>query len=234
MSALGSLSPLAYPLGGGTSHVEDIYRALRSAPGTSVGPEDGLDDLWRQSRAVGIGSAHLALDKAAYQALPDGTTDHLAAYERGLGLASSSAQTEQDRRLRVAAAWTSQIASTSRGIERDLQDISANYSLRATDHDLTDTTHHGRSFPAFGLEATYGVSAYPNYGTSFVVTVVYAVPAGVFAIPDAELDDGERLLNSALPAHVDYVVSQEGTSGAGFYADGGPDGTSVADLTAIY
>jgi hypothetical protein len=48
------------------------------------------------------------------------------------------------------------------------------------------------------------------------------------------LDDGERLLNSALPAHVDYVVSQEGTSGAGFYADGGPDGTSVADLTAIY
>jgi hypothetical protein len=207
---------------------------MRSAVGTSASPKDGLDDLWRQSRAVGKASSQLSVDRAAFQALPIAATDHLAAYERILALASSSGRNEQERRDRVVAAWTSQIVSTPRGIEVDLEAISANFSLVATDHDQADGFQHGRTYPERGSEATRGTTQYPNFSTDFVVQVAYAVPSGVAAMPANELDDAERLLNSSLPGWVDYVVSQEGVSGAGFYADGGPDGTSVADFTAIY
>lgn len=234
MPAIGSFTPLASALGSGASHAEAIYIALRSAVGTSASPVDGLDDLWRQARAIGKASSQLSVDRAAYQALPDGATDHLAAYERLLGLASSSAQTEQDRRARCVAAWTRQITSTSRGVELDLQAISENFSLVATDHDQTDTVHQGRTFPPRGLEAALGTTEYPNFSTEFVVQVLYDVPTGARAIPPTELDDAETTLNSVLPAWVDFVISQEGPSGSGFYADGGPDGTSVADYTAIY
>jgi hypothetical protein len=235
MSHLGSLSPLASPLGSGTSHYEDVYRALRSAVGTSASKDDeNLDDLWRRARAVGLGAGHLSLDRAAWQALPIGCTDHLDAYERLLGLSSSTATTEQDRRERVVAAWIRDILATSRGIEVDLQTIDENFSVVTTDHDQTDTVHHGRIMPAAGSEATYGTTEYPNYSTAFVVQVAYAVPSGSTVIPTQVLADAKALLNNNLPAWVDFVISQEGTSGAGFYADGGPDGTSVADLTAIY
>lgn len=234
MSALGSFSPLAVALGSGTSHIEDIYRAMRASVGTSASPVDGLDDLWRQARAVGIGAGQLALDRAAFQALPEAATDHLPVYERNLALASSPGQTEQDRRVRVTAAWTSQITSTARGVELDLQSVSANFSLVATDHDQTDSFQHGRIYPERGAEVTRGTTQYPNYSTEFRVTAAYSVPAGETGIPGDELTDTRRVLNNVLSAWVDFVISQEGASGAGFYADGGPDGTSVADLTAIY
>jgi len=232
---IGSLGPLASPLGSGSPHYEDVYRALRSAVGTSASKDDeNLDDLWRRARAVGIAAGHLSLDRAAWQALPIGATDHLDAYERLLGLSSSTAQTEQDRRERVVAAWIRDILATSRGIEVDLQTIDANFSLVTTDHDQTDTVHMGRTLAVDGNEATFGSTKYPNYSTAFVVGALYEVPAGSTAIPPLVLTDAKSLLNNNLPAWVDFVISQEGTSGAGFYADGGPDGTSVADLTAIY
>jgi hypothetical protein len=234
MSALGSLSPLSVALGSGTSHVEDVYRTLRAAVGTSASPVDGLDDLWRQARAVGIASGQLALDRAAFQALPEAATDHLAAYERNLAIAFTPGRTEQERRERVTAAWVREIVSTPRGIELSLQNISANYSLVPTDHDQTDSFQHGRAYPARGEEATRGTTNYPNYSTAFRVNAAYSVPVGETVIPAAHLTDGRQLLNDSLPAWVDFVISQEGDSGAGFYADGGPDGTSVADLTAIY
>ena len=235
MANLGSLSPLATPLGSGTSHYEDVYRALRSAVGTSASRDDeNLDDLWRRARAIGIGAGHLSLERAAWQALPIGCTDHLAAYERLLGLSSSSDTTEQDRRDAVVREWTRTILSTSRGIELELQDIDPLFSLAVTDHDQTDTVHLGRIMPPEGQEVSYGTTQYPNYSTAFVIGVVYAVPSSLVVIPSAVLDEAERMLNNHLPAWVDYVISQEGVSGADFYADGGPDGTSVADLTAIY
>lgn len=241
MSHIGSLSPLSSPLGSGTSHYEDVYRALRSAMGTSVtrpaqsGPlDDSLDDLWRQARAVGKAASHLALDRAAFQALPDATTDHLDAYERNLCLAFISAENEQQRRERVTAVWVGQINSTARGVELDLEAISENFSLVATDHDQTDSFQHGRTYPPRGLEATRGTTQYPNYSTAFRINVAYALPSGITAVPGTELRDAQRLLNSSCPAWVDFVISQEGSGGAHFYADGGPDGTSVADFTAIY
>lgn len=234
MSKIGSLSPLAAPLGSGTSHAEDVYTALRSAVGTGASPADGLDDLWRQSRAIGKAASQQSVDRAAFQSLPSAATDHLAVYERILGLASSHAEDEEQRRQRVTAAWTKQIDASPRGVEADLQDIDANFTVFALDHDKTDSGLHGRVYPPRGTESTRGVTQYPNFSTEFVVTAVYAVPVGLTEIPDTVLDDAERLLNSTLPAWVDFVISQEGASGAGFYADGGPDGTSVADLTAIY
>lgn len=234
LSGLGGLSPLSMPLGSGTSHTEDVYRAMRAAVGTSASPADGLDDLWRQSRAIGKAASQQSIDRAAFQALPEAATDHLGAYERGLALAFTAATNEQERRERITAAWTSQIVSTSRGVEIDLQAVSENYSVIALDSDLSDTVHHGRIYPPRGSESSKGTTQYPNWSSSFVVSVVYSLPAGEVAIPLDELDDGERALNNALPSWVDFVISQEGPSGAGFYADGGPDGTSVADLTAIY
>lgn len=232
---LGSLSPLATPLGSGTSHYEDVYRAMRSAVGTSASKDDeNLDDLWRRARAVVIAAGHLSLDRAAWQALPVGCTDHLAPYERLLGLSFSSATTEQERRDAVVRAWTRTIRSTGRALELDLQDIATELSLVPVDHDLTDTVHLGRIMPPVGDEAIEGTTQYPNYSTEFTVTVAYAVPAGETSIPITRRLAAETLLNESLPAWVDYVLSQEGASGADFYADGGPDGTSVADLTAIH
>lgn len=231
---LGSLSPLAAPIGSGASHYEDVYRALRSAVGSGVSPENGLDDIWRQARAVAIAAGHLALDRAALQALPVSATDHLDAHERLLGLSSSAATTEQDRRDRVVRAWTRTIRSTARGLELDLQAIAAAFSLFAPDRDKADTVQFGRIMPPEGTEATFGTTQYPNYSTSYAITILYAVPAGDTGIPGAVLDESRDLLNDTIPGWVDFVLSQEGGSGAGFYADGGPDGTSVADLTAIY
>lgn len=234
MSSLGSLSPLSVAIGSGTSHVEDIYRTLRAAMGTSVSPVDGLDDLWRQARAVGIGAGQLALDRAAFQALPEAATDHLPVYERNLAIAFTPGRTEQERRERVTAAWVRRILSTARGVELSLKDISANFALVSTDHDQTDSFQHGRAYPTRGEEATRGTTNYPNYSTAFRVNAAYAVPSGETVIPATQLTEARQLLNDSLPAWVDFVISQEGDSGAGFYADGGPDGTSVADLTAIY
>jgi hypothetical protein len=234
MSANGTFSPLGSSLGSGTSHAENVYVAMRSAVGTSASPVGGLDDLWRQARAIGKASSQLSVDRAAYQAIPVGATDHIPPYERLLALATSSWQTEEDRRQRIVAAWTRTITSTSRGIEIDLQEISPLFSLVPTDHDQTDTVHQGRTYPPRGLEASYGTTQYPNFSTAFVTQVKYDVPSGATEIPADELADAETLLDASLPAWVDFVISQEGPSGAGFYADGGPDGTSVADYTAIY
>ena len=104
---LGWTNALPLELGGGPTDAERIYEALRRAMGRGgVGPEGGLEDLWRQCKARVIADAGVGLEAAAMQAFPDRATALLETWEELLRLAPAPAATETERRAAAAAALT--------------------------------------------------------------------------------------------------------------------------------
>lgn len=233
MAALGFLSPFSLPLGGGTSHIEDVYTVLRSAAGTAVGPAHGLEDTWRQCKANGIGLSQEALDRAAFQALPQSTTDHLEVYERILALTPAAGDDEQTRREAVSVAWSNALDTTLRGIEIALQDIDSAFSLLGYDSDTSETTVLGRWFPSPGDEISRGTSNYPNHSTDYWILASYALPGNAVLIDVAVRSAAARLLSATIPAWCLWQITQTGSTGGGFYCDGGADGTSALDITGL-
>lgn len=232
MEALGFLTPFAFPLGGGTSHTEDVWRALRSAVGTAAGPIDGLEDTWRQCKAIGIAAAHEGIERAAYQALPQSTTDHLEPYERMLALVPATTDTEQDRRTAVSLTWTNSLDGSMRGIELSLQDVSENFALLPYDDDLSENVIHGKWLPPIGNDAV-GHTQFPNYSTDYLIRANYTLTGGALVIPVVYRAQAVRVLNDIVPAWCNWQITQEGADGEGFYLDGGSDGASVLDHTRL-
>lgn len=235
---IGWTNPYAFEIGGGSSDVELIWQALRDVVGKGgAGEIDTIEDLWRQAKARVIAFSSASMERAALQVFPDRATDWLPYYEALLGIVPGATQTEDERREVAARRFARQLFADVQRLEAYLQEIEPACVVLSIDHDKTDVGQHGRAFAARPYDGSYGSTAqatlFPNYSTEFVVTVRVTLASGVTTIPMQKQLDLARALGELLPAWVDFQVTQVGPSGAGFYADGGADGTSRADLTAV-
>lgn len=229
MSGLGWSNPLPLSIGGGTSKTEDVYSALRSAIGVGgAGPVDSLEDLWRQCKAQTIASVVVDSERAVLQAFPHVATDAIPSYERILGLDSADEDSDEVRRRAIVAAWTLELMVIASGIQDSLQAIDPRFSVTEVPYAATLVTHLGRMF--FSADEPGNAIGYPNYSDDFVLHVVW--DPSVDAAPSVDvMDAAEHLLNTVLPAWVDFSIVSE--SSGGFCCDGGPDGTSLLDLKAL-
>jgi hypothetical protein len=220
-------------LGGQTSHIENIYAALRSAVGKggSAQDENGLEASWRAAKAQAIAASVDAYERAVLQALPAHATEHIPVYERLLGIAPGADQNDEDRRLAVVAAWVARVLSTWGDLREAVQAISTKLDLEDTDYDLAVVALLGRMFPEYGDEAT-GVPAFPNYSSEFVVRVTYLLDTGETAIPSLVRIAVQELMNSSLPAWVDFVMLHKHDPFVGLICDGASVG-SVLDFTPL-
>jgi hypothetical protein len=221
-------------LGGGTTHIEDVYNALRNAVGRggSADSETGLEAAWRAAKSQAIAASCDAYERAVWQALPAHATEHVPVYERVLGIAPPSDANEEDRRLAVVAAWTARVLATTTGLQQSLQVISPKLGIEEQAHDLSTVTQLGRMFPSYGDESAHGVPAYPNYSTEFVIRVTYTLDAGETRIPEAVQVGARRYLNTALPAWCDWELVHKSDPEQGLICDG-EDVGSVLDVTPM-
>lgn len=234
MGGFGWHNPFPFELGGGETDAELAWRALRSAVGGG-GPVDGLEDVWRQIKAVAIAASGASVERAFLQFVPGRQTDALEAWENVLGLARAATLVE--RQAAVASAITLGMAADHATIDRDLKRIDGAFALDVTQWAQAITTIPGKLLAPRVGTPPYGSGAsalrrgalLPNYATSFVLHVEYALPFGSITPPAQILEDATRYLNSVLPAWEDYEIH----TGVGFYLDGGVDGTSLLDLTAF-
>ncbi len=235
MSGLGWENELPLDLGGGTTRTEDVYAALRSAVGQGgAGPVDSLEDLWRQSKAQVIAGAVESTERAILQAFPNIATDHIAVYERALAITPPEGATDEERRAVIVVDWTRGLDSRMLTIDDDLQAISPKFRLEELGYDLSSYTLFGRMFPADGDEVAEGIPQYPNYSSEFVIRIVYDFAFGETFLSLETRLLAARLVNSVLPAWVDWVMyTTSEITPAGLYCEGGLDGTSVLDFTQL-
>lgn len=233
MADLGWANSLPLELGGQSSHIANVYAALRSAVGKggTGSDENGLEATWRAAKAEAIAASTDAYERAVLQALPSHATEHVPVYERVLGIAPGSDQNEEDRRAQVEAAWVGQIGATMTDIETALQAISMQFALEELPEDDSIAAMFGRMFPAYGSESE-GVPQYPNYSSDFVVRAIYTLASGELSIPVAVRLAAKRLLNSSLPAWVDWAIYQDTSPATGLICDGESVG-SVLDFTPL-
>lgn len=228
MGGWGARNPWPIRWGGGQTDFERLWRSLRSALGKGgAGPEDGLEDSWRQAKALGMSMAFSAAERAAVQASPGYATDHVPVYEDLLALPTEA--TDVERRASIEAAWTAELSAVIPGLGATLAAIDSGITIVAVEESWSTYFQQGRTLEPFTGTPTYGSlngSAWPNYATAFVLLVRWTgAPNGV---PDPETRlVVERVLRDVLPSWCDYTI----TNGAGFYCDGYND--SYLDLTAL-
>lgn len=233
MADLGWANAFPLELGGQTSHIENVYNALRSAVGRggTGSDENGLEAAWRAAKATAIAASLDAYERAAFQALPEHATEHVPVYERVLGIAPGSEQNEEDRRLAVVAAWIARVLATVGDVRRSLQVISPQFNVEELSYDTAVVAMLGKMFPNYGDEAL-GVPQYPNYSSEFVLRVTYTLAAGETTIPGDIRAAAKRFLNTALPSWIDWQIFQVTSPAVGLICDGASVG-SVLDYTPM-
>lgn len=217
---LGALCPLPFQVGGGPTLPEKVYRELREGLGEGgAGPEDGLEDSWRQAKALGIAKALSVVERAAMQAFPDRGIEHLPVYEAILGIATEDHLVA--RTSAVVDAYTLQLDATIPGLKQSLQAIDPIIEIDTISPDKSVVTRHGKPFDDDPDDTSY----WPAYSQHFFLHVRWPVPGGV---PDADKKRRvARVLSRALPSWVDWTIYNQ----AGFYCDGYLD--SYLDVTAM-
>ncbi len=239
---LGWTNPLPMALGGGPTDIETIWRALREMVGGEhgPGPENGVEDLFRQQKATAIAGAERAIERAFLQLFPGLATDALPLWE-DLLLASGT-DTEATLRALLVLAWQAPDGLTTPHLVEELTAISSQLTIAIEDVDTTHTTIAAKyqapadNVPPYGLASPVGhISAVlPNYATRDIVRVTYTLASGETGIPSAVSARVEELLGRRLPAWQTWTLVQlDPDDGAGFFLDGGTNGNSVLDLTAF-
>jgi hypothetical protein len=227
MGGIGRQNPLPFQVGGGTTELERIWFELRKQLGEKgPGPVGCLEDRWRFAKACGMAKVTTMGRRALMQFFPRWATDHLEVYESLLRVPQED--TEEGRRLAVAAAFTAQISAVVPEIRSSLQDIDSSIDVIAETESRSVHFKPGKYLKGrLGTDVWYGVnehSAYPTFSSHFVLTVFW--PGGPVLDP-ATLDRVKRYLNDTLPSWFDWRI----VNAVGFYLDGYND--SRLDLTAF-
>lgn len=241
MSGFGWGSPFPCEFGGGPSAVEEIWQALRDVLGTTplgkpvAGPEDGLEDLWRQAEARAIAFSSSIIERATLQVFPDRATDWLPYYEWLLAVVPPAGATIEERQLEVARRFARELRADGANLLDALQEIDSTTEVLATDPDTTIVGQFGIAFNARPYSAPFGSSnhsAFPAYSTHMIVTAQVELPEGETLIPALTRNRMAETLNELLPTWVDFQVTQiESGAPAGFYLDG--FNGSLLDLTVF-
>lgn len=233
MPGFGWQNGFPFEFGGGSSHTETIYAAMRSSVGVGGAAldDDGtIDGLWRQARAVGLAAAATTGERAILQAFPGRATDLLEYYEQLLGAVPEPGDSELERQAVVEQLWTERVRASLPDIAADLLAIDPKFSLASFDHAETTDTLHGRAFEDLAATLPFGggrrSTRFPNYSTEFVVTALFDIGSGVApSIPEQKLIERAKAhLNKVLPAPHAFQV----LTGIGFILD-----VDLLDLTGL-
>lgn len=236
MGKIGKLNPLPFHLGANPSETERVYRTMREALGRNgagqpvAGPEHGIEDTWRLSKARVIARERQRVELAFNQFFPDRATVALDDLEEELEIARAS--TTVDRQAAAASAYTRQLEAVIPELRVSLQAINAGIDVVTWDPDTTTTTRFGihltprdGSF-SFSNDPARASALYPNFASDFVLVVLWSGLSSGIPDPD-ELARVENELDEVLPAWCDWTIA----NGAGFHLDG--FNNSLLDLTAF-
>jgi hypothetical protein len=219
---LGILNPCGFQCGGGPTLTEKVYRQLRQGLGTDgAGPEDGLEDRWRQCKALVIAKAMDVSERAAMQAFPQLGVEHAPVYEAVLSLPAQPTLAEETDA--IASSYTLELDATIAGLQDELSAIDAAIVIDLIASGQSVVTRHGKPFQVDG--APQGTSQWPAYSQHFFLHVRWPVTGGVPPADKKRLV--ERALSRSLPSWVDWTIYNQ----AGFYLDGFND--SYLDVTAM-
>lgn len=232
MAGFGWHNGWPFQWGGGPSDAEAIYRAMRNAVGEGgSGPEDGIEDSWRQARAIGLAAAGAGNLRATLQAFPQHATDGLPYFEDVLGLPAGPDEHLVERQARAAAAWHSERSGVLPDVLLELQRIDPTFAYLHPEWEKSSTTRHGRFFAPRDGSAPFGFAdgrdstAWPNESDMFRIIALLPV-----ADPDhgprvlRKLEQARALLGDALPAWEDFHL----VTSTGFNLDSSP-----LDLTGL-
>ncbi len=212
---IGGANPCPFRPGGPQTPTQKVYLQLKRAVGEggSADREDGIDGLWRLSRARGLAAIEQTEIRAPLQAWPQLATDGIAYYERALAL-SGAGLPDTARRAQILPPWVTRQDIDLPNLEAELQRIDERFSLQHVDYDLQATTVFGRTFasqdgvelPIFGGE---GYSRVPNYSTDFCVRVLFTPGySGLLTERDQGLVDQARArLMELMPSWVDFTIA---------------------------
>lgn len=193
---LGALNPCAFQVGGGPTLPETVWRQLRSGLGTQgPGPVSGVEDRWRQAKALGIAKVLSMQERAAAQAWPQLGVEHLPIYEAILGVAGGD--TLAARSEAAAAAYVGVPDATDPGLLAALQRIDPTIELVVVPAAESAVARHGKPFGS-----TQETAQWPAYSEHFFAFVKWPV------IDESKRSTVERLLNKSLPAWCDFVIYQ--------------------------
>lgn len=227
----GFQNPFPHELGGGATLDEAIYRALREAVGVggSASDDSGAEGGWRWCRARMIASAESALERATLQSFPGVATDHIAVFERLLGISPPTGSVDEARRKAIETQLVGRVEASLVGLRRQVRDIDPRLHVQVVPFDRAGLVYYGRAFQEHGTAAIrYGsgpfsppssATRYPAYTT--VVRLTLLLDQGGTPPTDAEegiLQRASRVLRAALPTSVDFRLSVS----AGFSLDETP------------
>ena len=240
--SLGWSNPLPIVLGPGPTDIEQIWRALRDMVGGEhgPGPEGGVEDLFRQQKATAIAGAERSIERAFLQLFPDYATDALPLWEELLY--ASGTDTEATLRRLLVLAWQAPDGLTTPHLVEALTDISEQLTIAIEDVDTTHVTIPGKHFGPDDATPYYGLSSpvdhisavLPNYATRDIVRVTYTLASGETGIPADVTANVAQLFRRRLSSWQGYTLVQLDTDdGPGFFLDGGANGNSVLDFTAL-
>lgn len=233
MAGFGWHNGWPFQWGGGPSDAEAIYRAMRNAVGDGgAGPEDGIEDCWRQARAIGLAAAGAGNLRATMQGFPRHASDALPYFEEVLGLPAGPDDHQAERQERVADAWYSERSGVLQDLLLELQRIDATFAYLHPGWDKSTTTRHGRFFAPrdgsepFGFADGRAATAWPNESDMFRSTALLplADPTQHGPVVLKQLEQARALLGDSLPAWEDFYLVTD----TGFTLDSSP-----LDLTGL-
>ena len=233
MGGFGWANGFPFEFGGGSTHTETIYAAIRSSVG--IGGAALADDgtsagAWRRARASGLAAAATTGERAILQAFPRRATDLLEYYERLLQAVPEPGDTMLDRQAVVEQLWTERVRAALPDIAADVAAIDPRFSIALFDHATTTDTMPSRAFEDLAATLPFGggrrSTRFANYSTEFVITVVFDLGSGVApTLADQKLIERVKAhLNKVLPAFQMFQV----LTGVGFILD-----TDLLDLTGL-
>lgn len=242
MSSIGWMNPIPFLIGGETTDIEDVWRAMRGNVGGEhgPGPEDGIEDLGRQVRAERIAFAERAIERAFLQNFPGIATDGLSIWE-ALTLVSGAENAVALREL-VAVAWLPAKGTTTPSLAGALLKISPKLAIDLEPAEAAIVTEPSKFFgpednvPPYGLASPVGLvsAVLPNFATADVLRVTYTLEAGELDIPANIARDVQELLHERLPSWQTWTLVQTSPSNGGhFLLDGGVHGESLLDVTSF-
>jgi hypothetical protein len=231
MGGFGWQNGFPFEFGGGSTHTETIYAALRASVGVggSAPVDDGVDGLWRAARAAGLAAAGTTGERAILQAFPARATDLLEYYEDLLQAVPEPGDSVLERQAVVEQLWTERVRASLPDIAADLASIDPRFTVAAFSHSTSTDTLLDRAFEDLAGALPFGgrqSTRFPNYSTEFVITALFDIGSGVTpGIPEQKLIERTKAhLNKVLPATHNFQV----LTGVGFILD-----TDLLDLTGL-
>lgn len=233
MGGFGWQNGFPFEFGGGPTHTETIYSAMRASVGVggSALDDDGtIDGVWRQARATGLASAATTGERAILQAFPRLASDLLEYYEQLLGAVPDPTDSVLDRQAVVEQLWTERVRASMPDIAADLFAIDPRLSIAAFGHETTTDTLPSRAFEDLAGALPFGggrrSTRFPNYSTEFIITALFDIGSGVApSLPEQRLlERAKAQLNKVLPSTHTFQL----LTGVGFILD-----TDLLDLTGL-